>query len=374
MSLHRERGAMVVDDLRALPDSPLVVAEGSPLPAWAVPDRSRALWLLPSAELQRARLRVPAGVLSLYLRLGEEIRREAAEHGVPVLEVDGSPDVGGAVERSLGDALAAGPAAGTLAAAARAAARAQRGGRGAGARLPRAAVGDRRPRGGGVRVRVRVRRSRVRGGAAAPPARPVSRTAACPRAIGRAAGPSTRKHATTAVASMAAVTNAPPAVACSPRSRTNAATAARQVVTSSRRPASSGGTGRRNSRATSSSGGRTAGPPASSSRRASAPARSTATSATQTSAGPASSSGAEPRPGTAAPAANIVTPAATSAQPLRRASSTSPRPEAEAELLAALEEIGDGDGFDFDALDLTLDEPVLEAEADAAEPPADDTE
>ena len=53
---------------------------------------------------------------------------------------------------------------------------------------------------------------------------------------------------------------------------------------------------------------------------------------------------------------------------------TSPRPEAEAELLAALEEIGDGDGFDFDALDLTLDEPVLDAEADAAEPPADDTE
>ena len=29
------------------------------------------------------------------------------------------------------------------------------------------------------------------------------------------------------------------------------------------------------------------------------------------------------------------------------------RPEAEAELLAALEEIGDGDGFDFDALDLS---------------------
>ena len=31
------------------------------------------------------------------------------------------------------------------------------------------------------------------------------------------------------------------------------------------------------------------------------------------------------------------------------------RPEAEAELLAALEEIGDGDGFDFDALDISLD-------------------
>ena len=40
------------------------------------------------------------------------------------------------------------------------------------------------------------------------------------------------------------------------------------------------------------------------------------------------------------------------------------RPEAEAELLAALEEIGDGDGFDFDALDLSLDaEPALDVTA-----------
>jgi hypothetical protein len=36
MSLHAERGPMVLDDLRALPDSPLVVAEGSTLPAQAV--------------------------------------------------------------------------------------------------------------------------------------------------------------------------------------------------------------------------------------------------------------------------------------------------------------------------------------------------
>jgi DNA-directed RNA polymerase subunit beta' len=51
------------------------------------------------------------------------------------------------------------------------------------------------------------------------------------------------------------------------------------------------------------------------------------------------------------------------------------RPEAEAELLAALEEIGDGDGFDFDALDLSLDgEPALDADGDGVElePPADD--
>jgi len=51
------------------------------------------------------------------------------------------------------------------------------------------------------------------------------------------------------------------------------------------------------------------------------------------------------------------------------------RPEAEAELLAALEEIGDGDGFDFDALDIALDaEPSLDADGEAAElePPADE--
>jgi DNA-directed RNA polymerase subunit beta' len=52
------------------------------------------------------------------------------------------------------------------------------------------------------------------------------------------------------------------------------------------------------------------------------------------------------------------------------------RPEAEAELLAALEEIGDGDGFDFDALDIpALDaEPALDGDGDAAEvePPVED--
>jgi DNA-directed RNA polymerase subunit beta' len=54
------------------------------------------------------------------------------------------------------------------------------------------------------------------------------------------------------------------------------------------------------------------------------------------------------------------------------------RPEAEAELLAALEEIGDGDGFDFDAIDLQLDESALDADGDGAgaevEPPAAEDE
>ncbi|HLG09769.1 MAG TPA: DNA-directed RNA polymerase subunit beta' [Gaiellaceae bacterium] len=51
------------------------------------------------------------------------------------------------------------------------------------------------------------------------------------------------------------------------------------------------------------------------------------------------------------------------------------RPEAEAELLAALEEIGEGDGFDLDALDLAFDdEPSLDVDGEAAEleSPADE--
>ena len=49
------------------------------------------------------------------------------------------------------------------------------------------------------------------------------------------------------------------------------------------------------------------------------------------------------------------------------------RPEAEAELLAALEEIGEGDGFDLDALGLALDEEIVrEAEEGAAETPSEE--
>jgi DNA-directed RNA polymerase subunit beta' len=51
------------------------------------------------------------------------------------------------------------------------------------------------------------------------------------------------------------------------------------------------------------------------------------------------------------------------------------RPEAEAELLAALEEIGEGDGFDLDALGLSFDDEQAsnpEGEAAGLEPPAEE--
>jgi hypothetical protein len=95
MSLHAERGPMVLDDLRALPRSPLVVAEGSTLPAQAVSSgiagRSRAVWLLPTDDFQRALLEargVPPGPTALYLLLQDLIAREAsgisrAAHDLP---------------------------------------------------------------------------------------------------------------------------------------------------------------------------------------------------------------------------------------------------------------------------------------------------
>jgi hypothetical protein len=120
MSLHRERGAMVVDELQALPRSPLVVAEGTTLPAGAVPDRSRAVWLRPTPEFQQAQFeqrRLPRGPLELYLLLTETIQREAAQHDLPTVVVDRSHGIDAtvdAVERLLARALADGPRAETL--------------------------------------------------------------------------------------------------------------------------------------------------------------------------------------------------------------------------------------------------------------------
>jgi cytidylate kinase len=105
MSLHRERGEMVLEDLRTLPDDPLVVAEGSTLPAWAV-DTSRAAWLSPPRDVLRERLErrgTRPGQLRLYLALADVIEREAHEHRVPIVK-DATE-----AEGLLAVAVAAGP-------------------------------------------------------------------------------------------------------------------------------------------------------------------------------------------------------------------------------------------------------------------------
>ncbi|HYZ77645.1 MAG TPA: hypothetical protein VE596_09750 [Gaiellaceae bacterium] len=123
LSLHTERGAMALDDLRALPESPLVIAEGSVLPARAVSsgiaDPSRAVWLLPTSDFQRATLAArgtPPGPTALYRLLRDVIARDASEHSAPTLIVDGSRDLEAtvaAVEELFSEALAEGPRAET---------------------------------------------------------------------------------------------------------------------------------------------------------------------------------------------------------------------------------------------------------------------
>lgn len=124
MSLHHERGPMIVDDLRRLPTSPLIVAEGSTVPPAVVStadaERTRAVWLIPTLEFQRARVAergLATGPRSLFLLLAETIEREAEEHAAAVLTVDGSRGIDetvAAVETMFAEALAEGPCAETL--------------------------------------------------------------------------------------------------------------------------------------------------------------------------------------------------------------------------------------------------------------------
>jgi hypothetical protein len=125
MSLHHERGPMVIDDLRALPESPMIIAEGSPLPASVVTSgiatRAHAVWLLPTEEFQDATLAAAGttgGPAVLYRHLREVIAREARDHDVPVLTVDGARNasqVVSEVEQMFAAALQAGGCARTLA-------------------------------------------------------------------------------------------------------------------------------------------------------------------------------------------------------------------------------------------------------------------
>jgi hypothetical protein len=119
LSLHAERGFMVLDDVECLPRSPLVVAEGSTLPAWAISSgrvkRSHALWLLPTAVFQTAQFvarQTAAGPERLYRLLAEMAQQEVRDHGVRALTVDGSRSVSetvASVEQLLGSALATAP-------------------------------------------------------------------------------------------------------------------------------------------------------------------------------------------------------------------------------------------------------------------------
>jgi hypothetical protein len=106
MSLHRERGAMVVEDVLALPPTPLVVAEGSVIMPACLPPGAHAVWLLMRAADARA--------IPFYALLAREIEDEVRRAGVPTLAVKGVDETVAAVEELFGDVLIAGPRAESL--------------------------------------------------------------------------------------------------------------------------------------------------------------------------------------------------------------------------------------------------------------------
>jgi len=121
MSLHRERGQMTIDDVRALPATPLIVAEGSVVPASLISsgfsDETRAVWLLPTPGFQRAQLtHLPPGARTFYSLLRDVIGQETREHGAPVLAVDGTrgiEEMADAVKQLFAEAIEEGPTAET---------------------------------------------------------------------------------------------------------------------------------------------------------------------------------------------------------------------------------------------------------------------
>ncbi len=119
MALHDERGPMTVDDLLALPSSPLIVAEGTQITPKLAGDGSNALWLIPSREVRRDRLEArhgPGGPPPLYLFLGQLIEDEVRRAGAQTLVIERETTVEqtmAAVEEYFADALASGPKAET---------------------------------------------------------------------------------------------------------------------------------------------------------------------------------------------------------------------------------------------------------------------
>ncbi|MGI5347365.1 hypothetical protein ACQEU8_04135 [Streptomyces sp. CA-250714] len=116
MSLHHARGPMIRDDLRALPTTPLTIAEGTPITPEVV-GGGPALWLLPTPEFQRDRLDerdLRPGVGEFYQHLGDVIGAEVRQFGGRVVVVDGScgPEhVVMEAEGHFADVLAQGPVA-----------------------------------------------------------------------------------------------------------------------------------------------------------------------------------------------------------------------------------------------------------------------
>jgi hypothetical protein len=135
IAANEERCRLMIEDLGALPASPLVIAEGTPLfPSYVAPrliDRDRAVWLIPTPEFQTARLgerpghtwqqtsdpeRALENRIERERLVGERIEAEAVARDLRVIRIDGSIsllEVAGEVEAIFAEAIASGPVAST---------------------------------------------------------------------------------------------------------------------------------------------------------------------------------------------------------------------------------------------------------------------
>ncbi|WP_051807839.1 hypothetical protein [Actinoplanes subtropicus] len=113
-----DRGPLIVEDLCALPDFPIIVVDGPP-PAATAAVAGQAVWLLPSPSVQRARLeqRHPDGVPPRYLRQWGPVTEPAAASGPAILRVDNLSvaQIVARVERVFARRLTDGPVATTVA-------------------------------------------------------------------------------------------------------------------------------------------------------------------------------------------------------------------------------------------------------------------
>lgn len=112
-----DRGPLFIEDLRALPSSPLIVVDNA-LAKRSVAAPGQAVWLMPSQSAQQTRLeqRHPDGVPPRYLWDWKRITEAAAESTAPKLTVDDLTveQTIAAVERIFADRLAEGPTATTI--------------------------------------------------------------------------------------------------------------------------------------------------------------------------------------------------------------------------------------------------------------------
>ena len=107
-----ERQAMILDDLAALPRSPLVLAEGSLLPPSAA-NPARSVWLVPSRDFQARHRDDPERRTEPI----DTVIAAANARGIPIVIVDGSrpvAEIASEAEARMADALSAGRTAMTV--------------------------------------------------------------------------------------------------------------------------------------------------------------------------------------------------------------------------------------------------------------------